>query len=58
MTTRDVFIGDHLVTSRENLADISEPQIPLNEQKDRLIQFSICLFSFNGRKAISSIETE
>jgi len=39
----------------ENLADLYEPQVSTNEQKDQLIQFSICLFKF---KAISPIETE
>jgi len=33
----------------EILADIYEPQIPPNTQNDYKIQFSICLFSFNGR---------
>jgi len=28
----------------ENLVDISEPQILPHEQKDQLVQFSICLF--------------
>jgi len=40
------------------LADISATQILANEQKDRNIQFSLCLFNFNGRKAISPIETQ
>ena len=30
-------------TSMENLADISEPQVPSEEQKDQQIQFFICL---------------
>ena len=43
--------------SMEHLAGISEPQVPSNEQKDKWIQFSICVFSFNRRKAISPIES-
>jgi len=35
----------------ENLADISEPQVLPDEQNEQQIQFSICLFSFNGSKA-------
>jgi len=34
-----------------NLADISAPQVPTNEQKDYL-------FSFKQRKASSLVETE
>jgi len=30
----------------ENLADISENQVPPNDQKDQLIQFSISLLIF------------
>jgi len=41
----------------ENLADISEPQFPLNEQNDQLIQFSGSLLICNERKAISPIES-
>jgi len=39
----------------ENLADISEPQVQLNEKK---IYFPSFYSGFNGRKEISSIETE
>ena len=42
----------------EDLADISEPQVPPNEQKDQYIQFPSVYSGFNGRKAISPIETE
>jgi len=30
----------------ENLADISDPQVASNEQKDQKIHFSICLLIF------------
>jgi len=38
----------------ENLSDIPDPKVPPNEQNDQYIQFP---FSFNGRNAISPIET-
>jgi len=34
----------------ENLADISEPHVPVNEQKDQKSLFSICLFWFEWEK--------
>ena len=53
--------GVNTVSSERNLSpqdgklgtDISELQVLPNEQKDQPIKFSICLFGFNGRKAIS-----
>jgi len=42
----------------ENQADILETQVPSNEQKDRQIQFSICLFSFNKGYCFSPIATK
>jgi len=41
----------------KNFADISELQVPPNEQKYPINSISICLFSFNMRKTISPIET-
>jgi len=34
----------HTDSSMENLADISAPQIPSNEQNDQRIHFSNCIF--------------
>jgi len=42
----------------ENLADISVPKVPPNNQRDQKIQSSICLFSFNRRKAIETEKTD
>jgi len=36
----------------ENLAGISELQVPSNEQKDQYLQLFICLFSFNRRNCL------
>jgi len=46
-----------VTTSMENLADISEHQVPSNEHKDQSIKFFICLFSFNWKNRFSPIET-
>ena len=43
---RDTVLSAHLAGgSMENLVDISEPQVPPNEQKDQQILFSPSIFS-------------
>jgi len=44
-----LYLQQYLQTSVEILADISEPEIPPNETKVQKIQFSSCIFRFNGR---------
>jgi len=40
--------------SMENSADISEPQVPTNEQEDQKIVLSICLFRCQSEKWLFS----
>jgi len=40
----------------ENLADISEPQVPPNIKKINKFKFPSVYSAFNGRKTISLIE--
>jgi len=42
----------------ENLAGISEPLVPPNEQNISKINFSPVYSCFNGRKTIAAIETD
>ena len=44
-------------TSMENLADISEPQVLPNEQKDQWFNFPSVYSGFNGRNCFSPVET-